>query len=364
MSQFSVDAIVIGNSDSNNREVLDVYARQSGRYAVYQTDRRVVIAYADDPLVQKIQRKRLAPLALLRNEIDGMLGPWRAKQEKYSRLVETARQFDMRVASALIEAMEGDSDSARAILEQIRDEIRGEMASRARLAYVLWSVVSAVVVLAACGLVYAISDELFLNLIDEHKRRFLLAGVSTGVLGALYSIAMRIERRGLSNDMRRLDSITDSFVRMGLGAMGAFILGCFLLSGAIEINFGVDIKPDAKGTSGNFIYLVLITGFLAGFVERLVPDLLNSYSVVGRTTPAPTPAPAPAPAVSPAPAVAPGAGAAGAGIGGELPADENEVITPPSEEEDVDGCDAHADDGTPVTADEELPSSSGGVAVQ
>ena len=72
MSQTCVDAIVPGELDSNNRLILDVYARQSHRYAVYQTDDRVVIAYSEDPLVQKIQRRRLAGLAVQRSEIDGM----------------------------------------------------------------------------------------------------------------------------------------------------------------------------------------------------------------------------------------------------------------------------------------------------
>ncbi|PLK23544.1 hypothetical protein C0V72_09105 [Porphyrobacter sp. TH134] len=359
MSEFCVADIVVGKHDSNNREVLDVYARQFDRYAVYQTDRRVVIAYSDDPLVQKIQRRRLAGLALQRAEIDGLLDPWRIRPAGYSRLYQTARQFDMRVASALIEALEGETDAARAILDQVKAEIRGEMGSRARLAYVIWSMVSAIAVLALCTAVFLIANHLLGNsLIDAADRQLLFAGMATGILGALYSIAMRIERRNLSNDMRRLDSFTDSFVRLGLGAMGAFVLVCFLNSGAIEINFGADIRPPAGGGGKNFIYLVLISGFLAGFVERLVPDLLNSYSIAPHKEPPPPTGPARPPAET---ASAASAGAA-ANQGAREPISEDEVTNPPSEEEDIDGCDAHLDDATQLTADEDLPPSSGGVA--
>lgn len=360
MSQFGIDAIVLGERDSNNRSVLDIYARQADRYAVYQTEQRVVIAYSDDPLVQKIQRRRLATLAMLRSEIDGMLGPWREKSGR-SRLVQTARQFDMRVASALIEALEGEAETARAILETIKADIAGEMASRARLAYVLWSMASALVVFGICILAYVIAGASFgETLIKAADRSLLLAGMGTGVLGALYSIAIRIEQRTLNNDLRRLDGLTDSFVRLGLGAIGAFILGCFLISGAIEINFGTGIRPGADGRAGpNFIYLVLIGGFVAGFVERLVPDLLNSYSI---TAHAPEP-----PKVSAPPATKPtqpAPGSASTAAEGSSIEDEDALTSPPREDDGIDGCDAHLDDPALSTADEDLPPTSGGVAVQ
>ncbi len=362
MSQFSVEDVVQGQRDSNNREVLDVYARQADRYAVYQTERRVVIAYSDDPLVQKIQRKRLAALAVQRSEIDGMLGPWREKSAGYNRLVQTALQFDMRVASALIEALEGEVDTARAILAQIKADIGGEMASRARLSYVCWTMVSALAVLSVCLIVFAVSDRfLGQKLIPDSDRLKLLAGMGTGILGALYSIATRIEQRALSNDLRRLDSFTDSFVRLSLGAMGAFIFICFLISGAIEINFGADIRPGADGKGGaNFIYLVLIAGFLAGFVERLVPDLLNSYSITARKEPPPPPATLGSPGAN---AADKAAQAADPEARSDIAA-EDALTNPPTPGDEIDGCDVHLDDAHQVTADEDLPPSSGGVASQ
>lgn len=363
MPTSSVNDIVRGDHDANHFQIIDVYASQTDRYAVYQTEKRVIIAYSDDPLVQKIQRKRLASLAAQRSEIDGLLNPWRQKSAGYSRLVTTARQFDGRVASALIEALEGETDAAKAILTNIQADLSGELASRARLGYVAWSLVSAVLVLAVCWLLNSIIGDYFGDaMISARDRRLILAAMSTGVLGALYSIAMRIEQRALTSDVRRLDYFTDSFVRLGLGAMGAFILGCFLVSGAIEIHFGNGVNPGAGDKTGpNFIFLILIGGVLAGFVERLVPDLLNSYAI------APRPAPAPPPAV-PSPVAAIKGAEKGSLAASELrseqplPQDEAAVTNLPSAEEDIDGCDVHLDDPAQATSDEDLPPTSGGVA--
>jgi hypothetical protein len=354
--------------DLNGRHIVDIYTRQSDRYAVYQTDDRVVVAYADDPMVQRIQRKRLTALAVLRSEIDGMLASWRGKSSKWSRLAITARQYDMRVYPALVEALEGRPDVGQAILQQVKADVTDEMSSRARLAYVIWSIASALALLAACLLIDAIVRHLSGAdpLVPEHSRRLLLVGVCTGVLGALYSIAMRIRQRELESDLRRLDYVTDSFVRLSLGTIGAFILGCFLISGAIEIHFGQNVTPSADPRNSNFIYLVLIAGFAAGFVERLVPDLLNSYAIAGRKLDDPQPIPAP-PAGAPAAArdpVKPGIGG-GVGLGAtadDALQDEDAVSNPASDEEDVDGCDAHLDDADLATPDDQLPASSGGVA--
>ena len=249
---------------------------------------------------------------------------------------------------------------ARAILQKIKLDLAGEMASRARLSYGFWSIISSLAVLGACLLIYGVADLLFADsLIAAIERRQLLAAMCTGVLGALYSIAMRIEQRGLKDDLRRLDSFTDSFVRVGLGAMGAFILSCFLISGAVEIHFGSGISPGADGKSGpDFIYLILIAGFLAGFVERLVPDLLNSYAIVAHKDPPQPVAPA-APAAGNAPAAA-----TATPPQAESPDDEDSLAAAPTGEDDLDGCGDHADAADDLTPDEQLPAASGGVERQ
>ena len=346
------DAIVIGGKDRNHRKILDVYARRDGRYAVYRTQSRVIVLYADDPLVQGLQRKRLAPLAPMRSEIDGSLAEWRDASTR-SRLHDAARNLDGRVGSALIEALEGAPASALAILTEVDHEIRCERASRARLLYLFWTIVVA----GAFLLVGAIASGIIETGLaaTEPLQISVWHSVNAGVLGAVYSIALGIERRDVTNDRRRLDHITDAFVRIAIGALAAFVLGNFLLTGAIQINFGTDaVLPPGKSAGQGVIPwwpVTMITGFLAGFAERLVPDLLNSYTISGREAPAEAKVEAPVILPEDAPPDA-----------GPLPTSEDEIEAVPSDEEHLDGCDVPLNDPQALTADEDLPPASGGIA--
>ncbi len=88
----------------------------------------------------------------------------------------------------------------------------------------------------------------------------------------------------------RQTNIIDAWLRVLIGAISAAVLFLLLDSGAL-----VDVQIGAAkiaGTSPSW-QATLLVGFAAGFLERLVPDLLaKAAPPQGRTT---TPAPAPVP---------------------------------------------------------------------
>lgn len=367
------DAIRKDGIDSQGRKILEIYANQVGRYAVYRSDERVVVCYAEDPLVEREQRRRLSTLAVRRSRIDGDLAEWRKADPKLSRLPRTAQGFDGTVGAALIEALEGNAEGAATILDQVQREIDGEKAARAKLAYLGWALLMSILTIAVSALGFLLLAGVHADT-PGNPLAAILRGMIAGVMGAFYSIALGMKDRQLRDDKRRLDHVTDALVRVAIGALAAFILEVFLLSGAVQINFG-DTKDIALGGTqvpANHWTVELIAGFLAGFAERMVPDLLNSYSVTARTAPAlSTPPPSTLPADPPP---AGGAGAGGPGrLGGPGPAGGTvanaagtvaDVDTPVAAApgEDDDGCViGHADDGN-ATDDEDLPPAAGGVA--
>jgi len=286
------ERIVVDGLDREGRLVGHVYAKRIGHYAIYGTLDRVQILYANDPVEQAQQRRRMASLACLRSEIDGALAPWR-KAGPMWRLNAAAALYDGRVASGLVEGLEDNLENAVRILSAVRNEIAAERASRARLFYLAYTILVALPVLIA-GVVA-------LGLIDagvaatRWPARAVWLSVTTGVLGAVYSIALSIRKREVSDDLRRLDHLTDAAVRVSIGALAGFVVAELLLTGALRLRLGDVTLPTAAGdpldTTSN-VSFVLLAGFLAGFAERFVPDLLNGYS--GEPTPPPAIVPVPA----------------------------------------------------------------------
>ena len=346
------DRIDTGGSDAQKRIIVEVYALRRGTYAVYSTSNRVIVLFADDPLLQSQQRKQLAPLASVRSEIDGAIGPWRRSSPLW-RLRDAAAQVDLLVAFALVEALEGSVESAAATLEWIRADVAGERASRARLYYLACTIcVAAALLVVALVALGAIPTR---HAVTEESSRSVWMAVATGVLGAVYSIVLGIEKRDVTNDRRWVDHVTDATVRICVGSLAAFVLVVFLMSGVIQINFGqghgVGLGGAAVGPDGETRLawpVTLICGFLAGFVERLVPDLLNSYAV-GPVRASRDPAtPAPVGATRDQPERKPPGDDGGA-----------ETLDP---EEHVDGCDVDLSAADGLTVDDHLPAASGGVA--
>jgi hypothetical protein len=140
MDPFQVSRIRINEPDANGLKVKSIYARFDPRYAVYRTEERVTIQFADDPVRESEQREKVARLSPLRGEINGLVDGWRTHKRK--RFQSAALRYDRRVADTLIVALEGDVESALLILPQIRDDVVAERKSYARFMYLVY---------AACG---------------------------------------------------------------------------------------------------------------------------------------------------------------------------------------------------------------------
>lgn len=250
--------------DTSGAEILSVYIKVPPRYAVYRIPERVAIQYADNPAEADYQRRSLAVLNPVRSQINALLespGSWLDREATTKRVME---QYNPRVAAALIMALEGDVNSAKSTLEDMRDEIKAWRMTNGRFWYLVFSFATAAVGLAAVGLVgYWFGA--WVPLVHPRLRTAVTLAGLAGTVGALFSIALALRDRSVLSDFNKANNFMDSALRIFVGSIAGPVLILFLQVGLLQTSGGGPLAAPA----------VLCFGFVAGFLERLVPDLLK-----------------------------------------------------------------------------------------
>lgn len=263
-----VEEVRLNGEDATSAQILAVYAKLPPEYAVYRTKDRVLVHYADDPHVEVEQRGRMAQLNITRGEINGLIDGWRNSGRK--RHKARAERYDRRVADALVVALEGDQESARTILQEIKQDVVDERTSWARFLYLMAAGASVLGVVALIG--FITSPWFSKSVFDVAAATMdLWRGAAAGALGAFFSIAVGIRSRTVLTDLQARNNSLDAVLRVIMGVLAGTVLISLLKSGAVPLKVGDAAIP---GTTGDAWMLVMIAGFLAGFSERMVPDLL------------------------------------------------------------------------------------------
>jgi hypothetical protein len=262
--KFTVADIKVGATDLTESRVTRIYVKASPYYAVYQTPDRVAVQYSDYLQIAEAQRKLLAPLNGVRSQINGLINGWRNSKARWFRA--RAGRYDTRVAAALVLAFEEDSANALVALNETRDVVLAERTSWGRFEYLI----SASVVAAVALVAFTFAQKKVYPFTIPADNIWLAA--RAGTVGAFFSIALGIQRRTILTNLRRRDNMADAVLRIVIGVVAAGVLLLLLSSNVIpNINIG-DAKVSGKGVTWE---VILIIGFVAGFIERLVPDLLS-----------------------------------------------------------------------------------------
>jgi hypothetical protein len=106
----------------------------------------------------------------------------------------------------------------------------------------------------------------------------LWLAAKAGLVGAAFSIALAIRGRTVALDTDLLDNVTDGTLRLLIGVISAGVLLLLLACGILP-----SLKIGDANFSGSTLtwQMVLVIGFVGGFLERLVPDLLEKKNPQG-----------------------------------------------------------------------------------
>lgn len=257
--RFLLKDIQVNNQDGRGMPITHIYAAQVDDYAIYQAD-EVMIHFADEAEKAQAQRKSILPLSSARAEINALVQGLACREV-----------WDRQLAYALQLALDGDMDGAKATVAAAKSYVLAKRAARGRFQYLKWSYGVAALMI---GLLF-LADRLF-PISDASSNLWLAA--EAGLIGAAFSIALAIRGRTVALDTDLLDNVTDGTLRLLIGVISAGVLLLLLACGILpNLNIG---NANFSGANLNW-QTVLIVGFVGGFLERLVPDLLEKKNPQG-----------------------------------------------------------------------------------
>lgn len=293
-----------GRLDQAGDPILKVYTYNPPDYAIYRTRDRLIVQYSEAPELRVLQRARVVPLAPMRGQINGLIDGWRradddgpadaddtsagdggsnpfswwrrrARREQFRKVC----RYDRRVTDAIIIAIEDDKglELAQTLLAQVKNDLIAERTTIARGQYVTRAILMVFAMVAITGLVAG-------GALDRvHAFAFNLTPVWTaiagGSIGAFFSIATGLKSRDIVIDLQNRENRIDVTLRMTIGAIAAAILYGMFAAGFITTKLFApsDILYRSAHEVGTRYseFTVFVIGFVAGFSERLVPNLLS-----------------------------------------------------------------------------------------
>lgn len=257
----SIADLRVGEKDLLGAEVTRIYARASQLYAIYEADGRIQIQFADDPAMAALQRTKLSVLIVTRARIENLV---------QGTVPRVAQRHQVRVAAALGMALADGVEQANTELSIIEAELSADLASRARYGQLL------VGLLATFGVV-AVGCALIIANAALSGNRYLIAAV-TGAIGAFWSIALRQRKQPDLDRINFSDRSIAMLLAIFVGTATAIVVQLLFAGQIIAIKLaGLEFGPYSSPL------LIVTVSLLAGFAERIMPDLLAQAKLVERS---------------------------------------------------------------------------------
>jgi hypothetical protein len=229
-------------------------------YAVYWTKHGVYVHFSDDENQADEQRQRFIKVSPEICELR-YLTPQMRPAGHFT-------QFDHNIAEAIMLVLEKD-ETGRSIAQQALKMAVDRVTNDNTLLYVRALAWSLVVVL---GVVAGVAVGLVKPFPSHHPLLYLVAGIAGGT-GAMLSIATRLQAFRLKPCHQSNMNYWMSIIRIGIGIIAGMVLmllAPIILPDVLKTLFQWENKNTVPT-----LEMAAVLGFVAGFAERLVPNIMR-----------------------------------------------------------------------------------------
>lgn len=259
---FPLEKLCLGKKDKLGYPVREILLRFSD-YAIYRNERGIYVHFSDCPKTEAHQRCRFSTispeLCELRYLTSQMHGSRRFRKTDGK---EGESLFDHNLAQAIMLAMEGRTECAKAIVKAALAMAVNRVTNDNMIRYVRFSAIAALAISLVGVIVLALHDA---------WANYIVAGLF-GAFGAVFSIITRVQAFEMKPCQQSNMNDWMAGIRVGIGLMGGFML--FLICNeAVARNLFNPAFVSADMLAG--WQGVALVGFLGGFAERLVRTMFK-----------------------------------------------------------------------------------------
>ncbi len=269
----------VGGKDPRGRLVQDILWHVN-EFKIYKTSSGVSPFFSDDPergASQKLAYVELGPDIAAFNHLIHLMEPAKIPATDISVTVgdlseDNRTLYERELARCIAQAFLGKTAEARVGLAALRKRLGATISNRARVVHLMISlVIAAFVWLLAFGLVDSGYEPRFGFDVKDIALSALM-----GSIGALFSTAVGLRQMEIDPSVSVSMHWVHGFQRMLVGMMGASIIYFGFTSGILTGLF----QPAGQTEPVQMVdpHWLAFISVLAGFSERLVPNLLDGQA--------------------------------------------------------------------------------------
>ncbi|WP_170325993.1 hypothetical protein [Ruegeria arenilitoris] len=276
--EFKLKDLKAGGFDPRGREVLDILWAVN-EFKIYKTRSGISPFFCDDPEQARHQKMAYLKLGSGIAEFNHLIQiltrfrAWRSERPMPARKAENLVFYERELARCIAQALLGQEETAKTSLDGLRDRLASRLSNRGRVIHLFVNIVMVVLIIFGSFLLACLGAFSAFEFDSEEIRLALVMGS----IGALFSTTVRLQSMKVDPGVVWYMHLVYAFQRVAVGALGALILYFGIKAGILQGLFS------GSGASGQTEiipapYWLSFVCILAGFSERLVPNLLEAKS--------------------------------------------------------------------------------------